>query len=137
MLKLSAAARQAINAHARETYPHECCGVMIGRPATGARIATEAQRCGNLNTQRAHDRFELDPKDYMRLDRQAQKRGLEIVGIYHSHPDHPAKPSQTDLNAAWEGYSYVIVSVQKGEPKDFNSFELKGTAFEQEKIENA
>ncbi len=134
MLKLTLAARAAIEAHARQTYPHECCGVMVGHPGP-ARRCLEAQRCNNLNTERAHDRFDLDPKDYLRLDREAQRRGLEIVGVYHSHPDHPARPSQTDLERAWEGYSYVIVSVHQGEIADFNSFELKSGAFEQETIE--
>ncbi len=134
MLKLFPNVRSFILAHAREIYPHECCGLLIGKTENGVRVAHEALRAGNLNTERAHDRFLLDPKDYMRIDREAQKRGFDIVGIYHTHPDHPAQPSKTDLEAAFEGYSYIIVSVQKGEPRDFNSFELVNGAFRAEAI---
>lgn len=132
MLLLTTAIRSFIEAHAVETYPHECCGVLVGRVDARGRHALEAHRTGNLNTQRAHDRFELDPRDYMRIDKQARARNLDIVGIYHSHPDHPARPSQTDLDAAWEGYSYVIVAVNQGKAGDFHSFELVQGKFQQE-----
>lgn len=133
MLTITPAIKALIEQHAEATYPHECCGVLVGR-TDGGRIAVEAHRTGNLNTVRAHDRFELDPRDYMRIDREAHTRGLDIIGIYHSHPDHPAQPSATDLAAAWEGYSYVIVSVRKGVAGDFHSFELHGGAFAQEEV---
>lgn len=132
MLLLTTAIRSFIEAHAVEAYPQECCGVLVGRVDAQGRHALEAHRTGNLNTERAHDRFELDPRDYMRIDKEARTRKLDIVGIYHSHPDHPAKPSQTDLDAAWEGYSYVIVAVNKGKPGDFHSFQLLQGKFEQE-----
>ncbi|MBE7490443.1 MAG: M67 family metallopeptidase [Planctomycetes bacterium] len=132
MLLLTPEIRALIEAHAAETYPHECCGLLVGRVEARGRVALEAHRAGNLNVERAHDRFSLDPKDFMRVDTQARARGLDIVGIYHSHPDHPARPSQTDLEAAWEGYSYVIVAVNKGKPGDFHSFELVAGAFRQE-----
>ena len=137
MLTITPAIKAQIEQHAESTYPHECCGVLIGRTdghTKDGRVAVEAHRTGNLNTERAHDRFELDPRDYMRIDREAGARGLDIIGIYHSHPDHPAQPSATDLAAAWEGYSYVIVSVRKGKAGDFHSFELAGGAFAQEEV---
>lgn len=133
MLTITPAIKAHIEQHAESTYPHECCGVLVGSAGNG-RVAVEAHRTGNLNTERAHDRFELDPRDYMRIDREARARGLDIIGIYHSHPDHPAQPSATDLAAAWEGYSYVIVSVRNGEAADFHSFELQGGAFSQEEV---
>lgn len=134
MLTITPAIRAHIEAHAAETYPHECCGVIVGRVERDSRVGVEAYRTGNLNTERAHDRFELDPKDYMRIDRKAREAGLDIVGIYHSHPDHPARPSETDLAAAWPGYSYVIVAVNKGKPGDFHSFELFEHDFQQEEV---
>jgi proteasome lid subunit RPN8/RPN11 len=133
MLTITPAIKAHIEQHAESTYPHECCGVLVGN-AGNVRVAVEAHSTGNLNTERAHDRFELDPRDYMRIDREVRARGLDIIGIYHSHPDHPAQPSATDLAAAWEGYSYVIVSVRKGEAGDFHSFELIGGAFAQEEV---
>lgn len=134
MLTLTPAIKASIEEHAVAAYPHECCGVIIGRVNPDGRDGVEAIRTGNLNTERAHDRFELDPRDYMRADKQARAAGLDIVGIYHSHPDHPAQPSETDRAAAWEGYSYVIVAVNGGKAGDFHSFELRGEQFSQEEV---
>ena len=134
MLTITPAIRAHIENHAVETYPHECCGVIVGRVSGDAREGVEAHRTGNLNTERAHDRFELDPKDFVRLDREAREQGLDIIGIYHSHPDHPARPSETDLASAWAGYSYVIVAVNQGAPGDFHSFELVDHDFLQEEV---
>lgn len=79
----------------------------------------------NATTQTPENRFDFDPKEHLAVQRRARERGLEVVGFYHSHPDHPARPSQYDLDhAAWPGYSYVIVSVGKGVAGDANSFEL-------------
>ncbi|MCB9895757.1 MAG: M67 family metallopeptidase [Planctomycetes bacterium] len=133
MLTITPEIRAHIEAHAVATYPHECCGVIVGR-VEDSRVGVEAHRTGNLNTERAHDRFTLDPKDYMRVDKQARAAGLDIIGIYHSHPDHPARPSETDRAAAWEGYSYVIVAVNEGVVGDFHSFELHGEQFSQEEV---
>jgi proteasome lid subunit RPN8/RPN11 len=134
MLTLTPAIRARIEAHAVEAYPHEACGVIVGRATAGAREGVSAHRTGNLNVERAHDRFTLDPKDYMRIDREARAQGLDIIGIYHSHPDHPAQPSETDRQQAWEGYSYVIVSVKAGKVADFLSFELRGEQFAPEEV---
>ena len=141
MLTITPEIRAHIEAHAIETYPHECCGVIVGhstglmagRVADG-RVGVAAHRTGNLNTERARDRFTLDPKDFLRIDTEARKLGLDIIGIYHSHPDHPAQPSETDRAAAWEGYSYVIVAVNMGAVGDFHSFELQGETFKQEEV---
>jgi len=134
MLTITPEIRDQIQSHAAGTYPHECCGVLVGRSTPDGRVAVSAHPTANLNTARAHDRFELDPRDYMRIDREAREAGLDIIGIYHSHPDHPAQPSETDLAAAWPGYSYVIVSVRQGTPAEFHSFELQGEAFVQEEV---
>lgn len=134
MLTFSTEMRNAIEAHAVETYPLECCGVIVGRVSDGLREGIEIFRARNLNDERAHDRYDLDPRDFVRIDREARERGLDVIGIYHSHPDHPAQPSETDLAGAWSGYSYVIVVVNDGEPGDLCSFELTADGFEQEEV---
>ncbi len=100
--------------HAEEGYPHEVCGVMIGKDET----VEYCIRCNNLNTERAHDRYELDPKSYKEADEWARKKGLDIIGIYHSHPDHPSKPSQFDFDRAWPDWGYIIFSINNGKYSD-------------------
>jgi len=86
---------------------------MIG--AIGENKEVHAFRtCKNLNTERAHDRYDMDPLDMLRVEREFENSPWDIIGIYHSHPDHPSRPSQTDTDRAWPAYSYVIISVQKG-----------------------
>src|SRR2546423_10274357 len=99
MLELTCEVRDAIFAHAREGYPHEVCGVLLGKahglaPAE-LRQARAAHRARNLNTDRPHDRYLMDTRDVNAADALARAQGLEIVGFYHSHPDHPARASQT------------------------------------------
>src|SRR5437868_2293765 len=128
MLKLPAEVRDEIFAHARTGYPHEVCGLLLGKMhgvgPSDEREARSAFRARNLNTDRPHDRYLMDPESISAADRMARERGLEIVGFYHSHPDHPAKASETDLenSSPWGGYSYPIVSVQKGLVADLRSW---------------
>ena len=103
------------------SYPHECCGLLIGIPAAGedgGRIVQSSRRCRNLNTERAHDRYDMDPMCWAKTEREFENTPWSIIGIYHSHPDHPSRASQTDTDAALGAgmfdFSYVIVSVQKG-----------------------
>ncbi len=126
-----------IHGHMEETYPHECCGLIIGAVEGDARGAVAARRCGNLNTERAEDRYELDPKDMLAAQHELDGGPWDIVGIYHSHPDHPSRPSQTDLNHAWPGWSYMIGSVEKGTVSKVQSWELNdaGDRFDEESIE--
>ncbi len=100
--------------HAERGYPDEVCGVMIG----AGRVVSEFTECRNLNTERAHDRYELDPLSFNFADTSAREKNLNIVGIYHSHPDHPARPSETDRVRAWSGWGYLIMSIEKGVLKD-------------------
>ena len=111
------------------SYPFEACGVMIGRAGRRTVTVENVFHARNLNVERARDRFLLDPEDHLAADREARRRGLEIVGFWHSHPDHPARPSVTDLEAAWEGYSYVILSVGREGVVDVRSWILDGAAF--------
>jgi proteasome lid subunit RPN8/RPN11 len=141
MLKLTMAIYEAIRIHGEETYPHECCGVLLGRSAIGvdevfANIAESAVRAGNTRTDSPRNRYNIAPQELVKIQRQARESGLDIVGFYHSHPDHPAQWSVTDLAGAhWLGCSYVITSVAKGVAQDTNSFLLTGATEEEKALE--
>jgi proteasome lid subunit RPN8/RPN11 len=123
-----------IEALAAGGYPHESCGLLLGvREGAAARVS-EVTAARNLNTERAHDRYVLDPDDFVRADRRAAETGREVVGVWHSHPDHPARPSSTDREAAWAGYSYVIVSVARGQSVDIRSWRLDDNYFLEERM---
>jgi proteasome lid subunit RPN8/RPN11 len=129
MLKLTRKDYEAIRTHGEETYPHECCGILLGSFSDdGTRTVTSTARCGNTRTDSAHNRYNIDPKELVRIQREGREREEDIVGFYHSHPDHPARWSKTDFEEAhWIGCSYVITSVEKGDAVLTNSFELAGT----------
>lgn len=118
-----------LRVHGEETYPHECCGVLLGRfEDDGARTVTRIARTGNTRQDSPHNRYNIDPKELIRIQREGRERGEDIVGFYHSHPDHPALWSKTDLaEAHWFGCSYVITSVEKGKAAITNAFELTGS----------
>ena len=126
---------ESIRTHAAEGYPHEICGVMIG--PRGDHLVTEARRARNIIVERARDRYEIDPRDHIRIQREADAAGMDIVGYYHSHPDHPAQASRFDTERAWAGYVYVIVAVDGGKPVDANAFaaEQDGGPFHPEPLE--
>ena len=107
---MAPAAWLALRAQAEAGYPHEVCGILLGRDGR----ADEAHACANLDTERAGDRYQMDPRDQLRIEKDARARGLELVAYYHSHPDHPADASATDLALSWEGVRYLIVAVQQG-----------------------
>jgi len=129
MLKLSHSNYSALRRHGEETYPHECCGILLGRMEDdGTRTVTSTERCGNTRTDSPQNRYNIDPRELVRIQREGRERGEDIVGFYHSHPDHPAHWSPTDLEEAhWIGCSYVITSVEKGKAAVTNSFELSGS----------
>ena len=138
MLKINPGDYSEIRKHGEETYPHECCGVLLGQMAGDVRTVTSTARCGNTRTDSPQNRYHIDPKELVRIQREARGREEDIVGFYHSHPDHPARPSQYDLDHAWPSFSYVIVSVMSGEPADLRSWKLKEdrSAFDEEPIVN-
>ena|SRR5258707_10795019 len=129
MLRIFRSDYDALRLHGEETYPNECCGVLLGRVEDdGTRTVTSTARVGNTRTDSAHNRYNIDPRELVRIQREARDRGEDILGFYHSHPDHPARWSATDLaEAHWFGCSYVITSVEKGRAVLTNSFELTGT----------
>jgi|YNPNPStandDraft_1061719.scaffolds.fasta_scaffold41714_2 proteasome lid subunit RPN8/RPN11 len=110
---LPAAILEAIRAHAEEEYPRECCGLLIGRREPEA-VVTAARRARNRYGKRVRDRFEMDPHDFLQAEAEAARAAAEILGFYHSHPDHPAWPSPSDLLQArpWPGYFHLIVAVR-------------------------
>ncbi len=135
MLHLSYSDYSTLRAHGEETYPHECCGVLLGLAAPDGNHVSATVRAGNTRTDRAHDRYNIAPEELIRIQRQARKLGLDIVGFYHSHPDCPAQWSQTDFNEAhWIGCSYVITRVDQGKAAVTNSFLLTGTDEEDKKF---
>ena len=132
MIRLPQFAYAVLRQHGEETYPHECCGVLVGHfddngAGSVTKTVTRTAHCGNTRADSPHNRYSIDPKELIRIQREGRERGEDIVGFYHSHPDHPAQWSSTDLaEAHWIGCSYVITSVEKGHAMITNSFELTG-----------
>jgi cysteine synthase B len=122
VLRLPVETRADIRAHGAATYPDECCGVLLG-PRDGT--VTESWPLDNSTDLERRRRFLIGPDDYRRADAHAASRGLEIVGFYHSHPDHPAEPSAFDLAHAWPNLSYAIVSIRGGAPREMRSWRLR------------
>jgi len=112
---------EAIRAHGHETYPHECCGALIGRDG----VVAEILALPNTTEEGPRRRFLVRPSDYREAERRATELGAELLGFYHSHPDHPARPSQYDLDHAWPNFAYIIVAVAAGVAGDMTVWFLK------------
>src|SRR5258708_3195890 len=123
MITFKLEAETRIIAIGEKGFPHEICGLMLGR-AGKKRVVEEIFECGNLNKLKPETRYDMDPKDYMKGEALAHEKGLDVVGIFHSHPDHPDKASETDRQAAWPGFSYVIMSIKKGKFASMKSWVL-------------
>ncbi len=140
-LKIERKLLEILRRHGEEAYPYECCGVLVGEfEDLGGKRVKSVARCGNMRTDSPQNRYQISPIDLLRIQREAESEGYDIVGFYHSHPDHPALWSSTDLaEAHWSGCSYVITSVNKGKAALTNSFLLVGAEqskhFEGEVIE--
>ena len=132
-VSIMAAVDAAIRAHGTETYPNECCGALIGRDG----VVTEVYGLPNTTEEGPRRRFLVRPQDYREAEKRASAAGGELLGFYHSHPDHPARPSQYDLDHAWPFFSYVIVSVMGGKDDLLTSWRLKDdrTAFDEENVQ--
>ena len=122
----------AIRQHGVETYPNECCGALIGRDG----VVTDTYGLPNTTEEGPRRRFLVRPQDYREAEKRASEAGGELLGFYHSHPDHPARPSQYDLDHAWPFFSYIIVSVRSGVPEDMTSWRLREdrSEFDQEDL---
>lgn len=116
-----------IRRHGEQDYPYECCGLLIGRfTEDNRKIVAETYPISNAREESAkRNRFLIQPEELVRGERYARERRLDVIGFYHSHPDHPAVPSQYDLDYAWPTYSYIIISVQQGKAGDLLSWELE------------
>jgi len=126
--------KKFIEAHAEAVYPKECCGFFYGKDGD-IRTITSAKRVVNSKQGDQRRRFEISAEDYRNAENFADKQDLDLLGVYHSHPEHPAKPSEHDLNQAMPFFSYIIVSVKQKKSVDFTSWRLNGEQnFEQEKI---
>jgi proteasome lid subunit RPN8/RPN11 len=139
-LKLAQQHLESIRAHGARDYPNECCGILFGNAEDNSKNVVEVVPLPNLRLDPARaqevlpleapgreserNRFLIDPMEQLKAEKEARKRGLDVVGYYHSHPDHPARPSEYDRAHAWPWYSYVIVSVERGEPKALTSWVL-------------
>ena len=131
VLRVTRALYDSIRAHGEETYPHECCGALLGLSTPEGWRVTGAIRAGNTRTDSAHNRYSIAPLELVRIEREARRQELEIAGFYHSHPDHPAQWSATDFaEAHWLGCSYVITQVAQGKAAITNSFLLTGATEE-------
>ncbi|MGO9244210.1 MAG: Mov34/MPN/PAD-1 family protein [Verrucomicrobiia bacterium] len=139
-MKLSQQLLHQIHEHLESGYPNEACGVMLGKRG----VITEIVSADNERTdlpasggESARNRYLIDPLAYRKIEREADKRGMDVLGIYHSHPDVAARPSQFDLDHAWPNFSYLIVSVVKGKAVESNSWRLRDdrSAFDQEAVE--
>jgi len=121
-----------IRAHGQETYPNECCGALLGRDGA----VSETLALPNMTDEGPRRRFRVTPNDYRAAEKRASETGVELLGFYHSHPDHPARPSQYDLDHAWPFFSYVIVSVREGVSGDMTSWRLREdrSAFDEEQL---
>jgi proteasome lid subunit RPN8/RPN11 len=136
-LAVSSWVAEKIRAHGVETYPHECCGALLGRDSASA-TNRDASKDGTVSLREIlglyplvnrrddspRNRFSLNAEDVLAAEKAARQQGMDLVGWYHSHPDHPARPSEFDREHAWPWYSYIIVSVSQGAPQDLTSWRL-------------
>ena len=137
-IQVPRAAIDAIKAHGRSAYPEEGCGYLIGVPGEPRRV-DEARPARNVAPDLRERRYDVDPRDTMRVGAELRGTGREILGFFHSHPDHPARPSSFDRERAWDWYTYVIVAVEKGRPVDLRAWRLVETererSFREEELE--
>lgn len=135
VLYMPNAARSQLEHMVRAGYPLETCGLLVGQARDDGIEVSQVTQARNLNEARAHDRYEIHSDDINATDERARAQGLDIIGVWHSHPDHPAHPSETDRAAAWEGWSYVIVSVTRDGIADMRAWRLNSNQFVEEPIE--
>lgn len=125
-LRLQRDGVEGIRAHAKGTYPEECCGFMIGRHVGEGRVVTEVRRAQNVHPGPRSSRYTIDNEATRRVEAEFRVGEARLVGFYHSHPDYPATPSEFDLRSAWEYYVYAILAVSDGEPADLRAWSLDG-----------
>jgi proteasome lid subunit RPN8/RPN11 len=125
-LRLSAAALEEIRKEGRAAYPHEGCGALLGQWADERSSVERTLPLPNRETAAPRVRFAVSPADYMHVEAEAGRLGLDLVGFWHSHPDHPARPSATDRAYAWQGLLTLVLAVANGEPRELTAWEIEG-----------
>ena len=135
-LSITAALLQRIRNHGQATYPNECCGLLLGTWSDNQKKVTRLRPVENIRDDSPRNRYLIDPAALLAGEKEAQEAGLDVVGIYHSHPDHPARPSEFDRENAFPFYSYIIVKVAEGVSGDLTSWTLREdrSIFDQEEI---
>src|SRR6476646_10883624 len=124
MIQLTPEQRDQMSAHGERVYPHECGGILIGRREGAAKRVGEVRPAGNARDDSPQNRYLIQPEEMLQAERDARRSGREILGFYHSHPAVTARPSQYDLEHAWPVYSFLIMSVQRGQTREMHSWEL-------------
>jgi proteasome lid subunit RPN8/RPN11 len=144
MIILTLAQVQQIEQEGMAAYPNECCGAMLGKDVTeNGKVRRTVQRLEPLanafSAEEQYHRFSLDARDLMRLEKLAGELKMAVLGFYHSHPDHPARPSEYDRQHAWPYYSYVIIAIAKRKPEILTSWQLDEATeqFKQEEVGNS
>jgi proteasome lid subunit RPN8/RPN11 len=125
-LKIGAGDVGHIHDHAKEAYPEECAGALVGMNVEGMKIVVDVWRAENTHEEERSRRFLIEPLKIKEFEERAAERDMDLLGFYHSHPDHPAEPSEYDREHAWPGWSYVIASVSAENVEDMRSWVLKG-----------
>jgi proteasome lid subunit RPN8/RPN11 len=127
MIEVTEEQLAGIRQHGERDYPFECCGLILGRfEGDGRKIVTETYPISNAREEEAkRNRFLIRPEELLRGEKYAREKGLDVAGFYHSHPDERAVPSKYDLEHAWPTYSYIVVSVEKGQAADLRSWEME------------
>jgi len=135
-LKIREELMKRIHTHGVETYPHECCGALLGRDGDGSREVADLMPLENRRDDSPRNRFEVTPEDVRLAEKTAREKRLELIGWYHSHPDAPARPSEYDRDHAWPRYSYILVSGETGVPRGAPSWRLRDdrAAYDSEEI---
>jgi proteasome lid subunit RPN8/RPN11 len=127
-----------IHEHAREAYPEECAGALVGMDVGEMKIVVDVWRAENTHGEERSRRFLIDPSKIKEFEERARERDMDVLGFYHSHPDHPAEPSEYDREHAWPYYSYVIASVGESDVGELRSWVLNDnrSGYEEEQIVN-
>jgi proteasome lid subunit RPN8/RPN11 len=124
VIRLSEAQIEAIRSHGAQDFPHECCGVILGDVEAGAKIVRELRPIANVHADGHERRYLISPDAMFALMQEERRTGRKILGFYHSHPNHPARPSEYDRDWASPWYTYIIVSVLEGKPTDLTAWQL-------------
>jgi proteasome lid subunit RPN8/RPN11 len=124
-LTISIMLADRIREQGRRTYPNECCGLLLGKADRSGKKVFDLRPVKNVREDSKHNRYLISPKDLLAAEKDAARRGLDVIGVYHSHPDHPARPSEFDRENAFPWYSYVILRVAGGDPSDLTSWVLR------------